>query len=417
MPHLPTPKDCCGCGACVDACPKEAIRLLEDKNCYYNIQIDVSKCVECKLCEKQCHILHPEKLVRSNPQQVKPVAAWSLDDELVKHSATGGIFAQVASNMLAEDHTYVYGASLQDDNSVKHIEISDVADLKKLQNSKYQQSYSVGIYAQVRKRLKEGARVLFSGTPCQIAALYSFLSYRPAFIENLYTIEVLCHGVPSNDIHRVALKSHGAKKIIAYRNKVGRGWCNKNGNNNRLTYLNKKGEQFIVPTYLKDVLFRSYLTFNFTRQNCFHCPYADIHRVADLTIGDFWGWEKTPNPEKYENYWGTSVVLPNTPKGKEMMQGKLLHTVSTTWEEFMPINQNLYMPTNIYDYKGYKYMAFLKHLPVCIRRVIYQGGFSNSFLNKFYVKAMIILFTRKRAQALLEKDRQSKNTLKYLHRL
>ena len=136
MPHLPTPKDCCGCGACVDACPKEAIRLLEDKNCYYNIQIDVSKCVECKLCEKQCHILHPEKLVRSNPQQVKPVAAWSLDDELVKHSATGGIFAQVASNMLAEDHTYVYGASLQDDNSVKHIEISDVADLKKLQNSK-----------------------------------------------------------------------------------------------------------------------------------------------------------------------------------------------------------------------------------------------------------------------------------------
>lgn len=415
MPHLPTSKDCCGCGACADACPKGAIRLVEDHRCYYNIQVDSTKCVECSLCEKQCHILHPEMLIRSNPRQVKPLAAWSTNDELVKHSATGGIFAQIAANMLTEGNTFVYGAALQEDNTVKHIEISAIADLRKLQNSKYQQSYSVGIYALAKKRLKDGARVLFSGLPCQIAALYSFLKYRPSLLENLYTVEVICHGVPTNDLHRVALKAHGAKQILAYRNKEGRGWCGKQGNNNRLTYLDAKGHRFVVPVHQKDVLFRSYLSFNFTRQNCYQCTYADIHRVADLTIGDFWGWEKTPEPQKYEHYWGTSIVLPNTSKGTAMMQGKQLYTVPTTWEEFLPINQNLYMPTNVYDFKGYKYMPFLKHLPVCVRKVIYQGGFSNDFLNRFYVKAMIILFKCKRAKALQDKEQQSLKILNYIH--
>ena len=401
---------------CVDICPSKAISLNEDKNCFYNIKVDDKKCIECKICENHCHILHPEKLKKSNPHQINPLAAWSLNEELIKYSATGAIFAQVAYNMIQEGNTYVYGAAILDDNSVKHIEISDVIELRKLQNSKYQQSYSVGVYNLVKKRLKTGNRVLFSGVPCQIAALYIFLNYNEYLIKNLYTIEVLCHGVPCNDIHRTSLKVNKASRIYAYRNKDERGWDGKNGNNNRVSYIGLDGNRFIVDSYQKDTLFRSYLTFNFSRPNCYHCPYSDIHRVADLTIGDFWGWKKTPNPKRYENYWGTSIVLPNTDKGRRMMEGKSLHLVETTWREFLPINQNLYMPTNVYDIEGYRFMHIVKHLPLNIRNIVYQSGFTNVRLNNMFQLLLSHIFEKKRNNAIKLKEKKAKEVLKYLEK-
>ncbi len=414
MPVLPSSKDCCACAACVDVCPEGALSLVEDKCCCYSIKGDSNKCVDCKLCEKQCQILHPEKLLRSDPITVRPIAAWSTTEELIKYSATGGVFAQVACNMLRKGDTYVYGASLLDDNTVKHIEISDEKDVCLLQNSKYQQSVCTGIYKQAKKRLKEGRWVLFSGVPCQVAALYSFLEYKKELIENLYTIEVLCHGVPCNDIHRTSLKVNNANRIYAYRNKDERGWNGKNGNNNRVSYIGKDGRRFIVHNFQRDSLFRSYLTSNFTRENCYHCPYSDVHRVADLTIGDFWGCNKTSNPERYENYWGTSIVLPNTDKGNEMMQGQNLVRVETTWREFLPINPNLYMPTNANDYNGCKYMPVVKHLPASLKNVIYQGGFFNRTLDKLFSKVLSIIFRKHRNAARDKQIIRAEEILSYL---
>lgn len=415
MPSLPLKKDCCACAACVDTCPKGAISFYEDSACYYQIKVDQDKCIECKLCEKHCHILHPEILKKSNPLSVQPLAAWSINEELIKHSASGGIFAQIAYNFLQEENVFIYGAALQEDNTVKHMEIADADRLKLLQNSKYQQSVCVGIYKQVKNRLKEGSKVLFSGLPCQVAALYAYLGYKD-LLKNLYTIEVLCHGVPCNDIHRTSLKVNKATRIYAYRNKDGRGWCGKNGNNNRLSYIDLNGKRFITQSFQKDSLFRSYLTFNFTRENCYHCPYSEIHRVADLTLGDFWGWNKTPDPRKYENYWGTSIVLPNTEKGRWMMQGHGLKSVETVWREFLPINQNLYMPSNGYDYKGCKLMPVVRNLPVCMRNVIYQNGFFNQKLDKIFSLVTRIIFRNKRRKANDEKVRKSKDILNYLER-
>lgn len=414
MPNLPSSKDCCGCAACIDICPKKALSLVEDSHCFYNVVIKEDDCIDCGLCEKQCHILHPEKLLKSDPRKVEPVAAWSTNEELIKYSATGAIFAQIAYDMLQEGNTYVYGAALQDDNTVRHIEIYDIKDLRPLQNSKYQQSYCVGAYTQVKRRLTEGARVLFSGVPCQIAALYSFLQYKENLIKNLYTIEVLCHGVPCNDIHRTSLKVNKAIKIYAYRNKDNRGWNGPNGNNNRVSYLDEKGNKLITTSFQKDSLFRSYLTFNFTRENCYKCPYSEIHRVADLTIGDFWGCDKTPNPEKYKNYWGTSIVLRNTKKGIQMMEMNNLTLVDTTWEEFLPINQNLYMPTNLFDYQGAKLMPLIKHLPISVKNIIYQNGFFNPLLNRVFNVLRRIIFGRKHKRVLNEKKIKALETLKYL---
>ncbi len=409
---LPTKAECCGCAACVDICPKGAISLEEDSGCYYNIKVDEDKCVGCRLCETHCHILHPERLKKSNPLEVQPLAAWSTDEELIKNSASGGIFAQVASNMLAESkNTFVYGATLLEDNSTRHIEISSIAEIPLLQNSKYQQSVSTGIYKQVKKRLGEGARVLFSGVPCQVAALYSFLGDDERLLERLFTIELLCHGVPCNDLHRTALKTNKASRIVAYRNKDGIGW---GGWSNRLSYLDYNGNRFIIPQYLKDSLFRSYLTCNFCRENCYNCHYADIHRVADLTIGDYWLWERTPNPEKYRNYWGTSVVLPNTAKGSLMMQGPQLSTTETTWREFLPINQNLYMPTNSYEFKGCRIMPILKYLPTPLKSIIYQRGFSYYRPNRLYHITMRLLFWFRTKHHREEQDNKIDETLNYL---
>lgn len=186
MPNLPNNTLCCGCAACVDTCKHDALRLSEDKDGYYNVVVDADKCVNCKLCEKKCHILQQSSLRRNDPKEAQTFAGWSLDEKIIRKSATGGIFAQIAYTMLHDGNTAVYGAALMDDSSVKHIRISCIDEIYKLQNSKYQQSYTVGVYRKVFSDLKSGVRVLFSGVPCQIAALYSFLNYRRLDPESLY---------------------------------------------------------------------------------------------------------------------------------------------------------------------------------------------------------------------------------------
>ena len=184
--------------------------------------------------------------------------------------------------------------------------------------------------------------MLFSGTPCEIAALYIYLGNNKNLIEHLYTIEVICHGVPSNKIHRMGLKYSGAKRIVSYRTKS-QGWLN----GNRLVYDFGKDGIKECSNRREDFIFRSYLSFfmSFYRKSCFKCPYASIHRVADLTLGDYWGYDK----KKYENYYGVSLVLVNSFKGETLFcDAENINQIPTTWAECLPYNQNLFMPTNKY---------------------------------------------------------------------
>lgn len=388
-PSLPAADVCCACGACVDACPHHALSWSEDVNAFYRIKVDLNRCMLCGLCEKTCHLLNPQALVRHDATQVKPLAGWSTNEEIIRRSASGGAFAQLAHHLLStREKVYVFGAALMEGFSVSHIEIDAVAYLPLLQNSKYQQSYVVGCYRQVRKRLREGAWVLFSGVPCQIAALYAYLGNEPQ--ERLYTAEVLCHGVPTNELHKKALKFENAQRIVSYRTKEGTGWI---GNNNRLTYEMEDGRQVSKKKHVYDFLFRAYLQFSFNRPNCFHCPYATLDRVSDLTLGDFWGWNKSPRKEQYRNQQGVSIILPNSPKGRALVEEcKELYTTETTWREILPYNQNLYMPTNDYLFDGASKIHAIRKLPDWLQKFIYQNGFSYRYLNEAYRRLLMVLF-------------------------
>lgn len=415
-PHLPSSDHCCGCASCVDACPNKALSLVEDKNSFLNIHVDENLCVGCHLCESQCHLLHPERLQRHDARKVQPWAGWSTRQELIKKSASGGIFAQLAYDFLTPDQAephYVYGAALQSDGNVRHVEVSSRQELTLLQNSKYQQSDLQGIYAVVRNRLKEGAVILFSGVPCQIAALYSFLGPDSAMTEKLYTIEVLCHGVPTQALYRTALRVEKAKRIVSYRTKDESGWIN---NNNRLTYEMQDGREVTKKKHVYDFLFRAYLEFSFTRKNCFQCPYANISRVSDVTLADFWGWDNSLRKELYRNHWGVSVITPNSSKGDALLKGSSeLHLVETSWEEFLPKNPNFFMPNNQYLFEGADKIHRIQQLPLWCQKFIFQNGFSNRYLNEAYKRLLdvVLFFKHKRESA--EVKQHLKATLEYLN--
>lgn len=406
MITLASPKECCGCAACIDACSRQAIWLKEDLNGYYFPIIETEKCVECGACRQSCHILQSHKVVKNDCKQSLPYAAWSLNPEIIEKSASGGIFAQTAYNFLSQPHSYVYGASLQNDSSVRHIEINNIDELYKLQNSKYQQSVCTGIYAQVKKRLKEGAKVFFSGTPCEIAALYVYLKYNSVLLQKLFTAEVICHGVPSNKIHRLGLRYAGAQSIQSYRTKS-KGWLN----GNRLVYNYADGRCEECATRTKDFIFRTYLSFSFSRKSCYICKYSTLNRVADLTLGDFWGFDKS----KYNNYKGISLVLVNSEKGKELfVNGKDIHHEVIAWEECLPYNQNLYMPTNKQIFIGSDYVHGIMSLPSFISKAILQNGFSNRWIDRLYSKAFTLLTLSVKRKKQQEMDNLCREAIKKL---
>lgn len=373
LPHLPEKSDCCGCAVCVDTCTQEAISLQEDEDGYYFPVVNSCKCVGCKLCEKNCHILHQDEIKRYSRLEEKAYSSWTTNKELLKHSSSGGVFAQLAFDFLSDSNSVVCGAQLLEDSSVKHVIIDNADDLHLLQQSKYKQSVSIGIYKALKEALKNGTRVLFSGTPCQVASLYHYLHYNPTLIERLYTIEVICHGQPSNYLSELALRIHHASGIWAFRTKSN-GWRH----SHRMVYKFKDGSINEIPAS-RDFLTRSYLASTSLRESCYSCKYANMDRVADVTLGDFWYYGKRT---VLQNYDGTSLVTVNSDKGRELWdESTSLKKNDITLDLATCSSPSFYMPT-LYPYMLSKRIHYIKHLPIFLQKRIFQNGFDNRLLAK-----------------------------------
>lgn len=313
-------KYCTGCKACYNACPKDAINIVIDEEGFWYPKINIDKCISCHLCSKVC----PSLKVLKKPSQIadiKVYAAYSLKEETRIKSTSGGIFFELASNVI-DNGGYVVGAVYDENHHVKHHIASDKEELIKLRQSKYVQSDSCNIYEKTKLLLEEDNLVMFCGTPCQIAAITCFLGKG---YEKLILCDFICRGVASPKVYEAYLEMLRIRykskiKQITFKNKT-YGW-------NRFSTLVEfeNGEEYIQDRY-HDLYIVGYLQTNlFCRPSCYQCKYKEIPHVSDITLADFWGISKTRPHLDQEK--GTSLVLINSEKGKKLFEKIKVNLIS-----------------------------------------------------------------------------------------
>lgn len=297
---------CSGCHACYNICPKDAIAMKVDKDGFLYPFVDIERCIECELCKKSC----PIENQYSGNEKGRALACINKDEKVKEESSSGGIFSLIAEYVI-DCGGAVYGAAFNDDFSVKHIEIRNKDDIGKLRGSKYLQSEIGDIYQKIKKQLEKNELVLFSGTPCQISGLKSFLGRE---YDNLILLDVICHGVPSPKIWREYIK-YREKSVCActrrtnFRHKK-YGW---NLYSVRFEFSNRTEYEQI---FSKDLFMRGFLANLCLRPSCYNCHSKSLNRESDITIADFWGVENVA-PDIYDKM-GTSLVFLNSAKGEKI---------------------------------------------------------------------------------------------------
>lgn len=327
MPQLASIKSCTGCMSCLETCKHKAIEVKIYNNFRYP-QINKQKCIECGQCTKKCPIINP--ISRNIFSDIQAYYGWCTDEDIRFKSASGGAFSAIAKSFFKiSNKPIVIGAQLTN-NKVKHVLIEKENDIELLMNSKYLQSNTIGIYEETKQKLKEGYEVLFSGTPCQIAGLYSFLKKSEQLINNLYTIDLVCHGVTSEEALNLHLTYNQGKKIISFRDKIESQKIHKTTivSNNVLKRVSPQNDLFYP-------IFSSWLL---GRKSCSNCKYSSIPRIADITIGDYWSDSKS---EYYKK--GISLIVGNNSKGIKLINDSLfLYKQNVTIQEAINTNPNLY---------------------------------------------------------------------------
>lgn len=302
---------CTGCGLCAAVCPKGAITMKPDKEGFLQPVIQAEKCVDCGLCLKGCPA---EAEVLASEKSIYFCCIAANKDMLLK-SSSGGVFGILADRFLKAGG-WVCGCVYDETMKPVHLLSNRAEDIQRMYGSKYVQSECYGCFPEIYEKLEAGQQVLFTGTACQVAALRGYLKKN---YDDLYTAEILCHGVPSPELlekYVVYLEKKLAGKVldIQFRNKERDGW----GSEHRtcVIYRDKKGNvrkhRPLLPAYFSAFFYGANL-----RQSCYSCRFAKPERIADLTLGDYWGSWRKYGKRFHE---GISVVSVNSSKGAALTQ-------------------------------------------------------------------------------------------------
>ncbi len=319
MPNLAVKEICTGCTACANICPNQCIEMTKDENGFAYPQItNPSACIECGQCEKICPVLNNEAFNKELPIAY---AAFSKDENMRMDSSSGGIFTELASYII-EQGGVVYGAAYDEKFNVRHFCAESVAELSKLRGAKYAESDLGNSFAEIISRLHNGQKVLFSGTPCQVAGLKALAGDA----ENLFCADFVCHGVPSPMAwqsyvkHRADADSNGEYPSAINLRSKSTGWSRYQYSNlfeykNGVSHSATSGQSLFMKLFVGDYI---------CRESCENCKFKGYNRVSDITLGDFWGiWDIDPQMDDNK---GTSVILIQSEKGR------------TLWES---INENI----------------------------------------------------------------------------
>ena len=333
---------CTGCEACVQRCPVNCITMQESKDGFYYPKINDKICISCKLCIKTCPNNREFKTNKS-----KFYMGWHTNLEVLKDRSSGGAFTAL-SDIVFSQNGVVYGAYFDDKTKeVYHIPVTKKEDLHKIRKSKYYQGHINNIYKQVEEDLKNKL-VLFSGTSCQIAGLYSYLGKN---YENLITVDILCHGIASKKVVDYYIKNKEKqykKEIKSFQFRVkpnDSDWMNGGGTRMKLYF---KDGTSIIQDKIYDTYFFGFNSYLFLRKSCYECKYVGTNRISDITIADYWGVPENEISEKEKKY-GVSLILVNSLKGnsliKKMNKDMVIKEIES--DNAIAYNQALTKPSSI----------------------------------------------------------------------
>ena len=349
---------CCGCNACVQICPKQCVQMQEDNEGFLYPVVNESICTDCGLCEKVCPVINQDE-----PRKpLKVYAAKNKDEEIRKQSSSGGIFTPLAEAVIREGGV-VFGAKFDKDWNVIHAWTDTIEGIADFRGSKYVQSTIGDTYREAREFLKQGRKVLFSGTPCQIAGLRKFLRKEYG---NLLAVDVVCHGVPSPLVWRKYLEETREKlrakrdagkntvssslmdlpviTDISFRDKT-HGWkkfgfrlryaASKAAENSVFASANDTESTLLQP-FPENVFIKGFLSNFYLRPSCYACSARTGKSGSDITIADFWGVQNF-YPE-FDDDRGVGLVLVNSDKGRKAYEQVNAIHLETTYEQ--ALNQN-----------------------------------------------------------------------------
>lgn len=356
MISITDPKDCCGCTACQAICPQGAISMEPDNLGFLYPVIDENRCTKCNLCNKVCSFNKNYKKATVDEIEVYAVRHKNIAE--IENSRSGAMFVAI-TDYIIDKGGVVYGAGYKGHFVVTHKRATNKEERDEFRGSKYVQSELSNTFKKVRKDLKDGLLVCFSGTPCQTSGLRSYLETSRTDSKNLITIDIVCHGVPSPYIWRdylayIEKEYHGKATAVSFRDKKVCGWTA----HKESFIVNEK--KVISDTYTN--LFYKHIMF---RHSCQICHYTNATRPSDITIADFWGWEKVDTDINKDDK-GVSLVLINSTKGKELFENikNCINFIKT--EIGLAMQPNLQQPSamspqrmdfeNDYKLKGAEYV-------------------------------------------------------------
>lgn len=295
-------KDCCGCEACTNICPKQCISM-QLKDGFYYPNINENNCIDCHLCEKVCPITHHNEMNNNK----RGIAGYIKDDQVRFNSTSGGVSFLLCKQVIEEGGT-AYGVSFDAEYNSVFSKANNINDLEKFQGSKYPQSRVGNIYKSVKEDLLDGKKVIFVGTPCQVYGLNNYLGKK---YDNAIMIDLICHGVPSPAVWHEYLKNlfptEKIRKIIFKHKEFGWKKWHVRIETDKGIYSKERGN---------DPYMSSYLCGYNVRPSCFQCMFKGNNRVSDITIADGWG---IPEADKELNDGkGLSSLIINTEKGERL---------------------------------------------------------------------------------------------------